>query len=389
MGGSVCEEFQASSPVGEDTYVACPACGYAANVEAVVTPAPAPDDAGSVGGAADGPGALTVLDTPDTPTIETLVAHANAVCAGGRADWTAAGTLKNVVVRVSPPGGVPTYPLVIGVPGDRAVDLKRVAAALYPAGVALFEAADFAAHPDLVRGYIGPQVLGKLGIRYLVDPRVAPGTAWFTGANEPDRHAYHVVCGRDFVPDGTIEAADVRAGDRCPSCASGALEIRRGIEIGHIFQLGRRFADAFALDALGPDGRPVRVTMGSYGIGVSRLVAAIAEQHHDERGLAWPAAAAPYDVHVVPAGTGDQPAAAERLAAALVAAGLRVLLDDRGGVSAGVRFADAELLGAPVTVVVGRRLADGYVELRRRASGERTEVALAEVAALIRPRPGG
>jgi prolyl-tRNA synthetase len=232
-------------------------------------------------------------------------------------------------------------------------------------------------------------VLAKLGIRYLVDPRVVPGTAWLTGANSPGRHATGVVCGRDFTPDGTIEAAEVWAGDPCPACRSGALTIRRGIEVGHIFQLGRRFTDAFRVDVLGPNGKPVRPTMGCYGIGVSRVVAAIAEQHHDERGLAWPAAAAPYDVHVVPAGTGDQPAAAERLAAALVAAGLRVLLDDRGGVSAGVRFADAELLGAPVTVVVGRRLADGYVELRRRASGERTEVALAEVAALIRPRPGG
>jgi prolyl-tRNA synthetase len=382
MSGSVCEEFQADTPVGEDTYVACPACGYAANTEAVVTPAaPARDPATA--------GPLTVHDTPDTPTIETLVGYANAHRIGGRTDWTAADTLKNVVVRVSPGGGAEPYPLVIGVPGDREVDLKRVAVALYPAEVALFEATDFAARPDLTRGYIGPQVLAKLGIRYLVDPRVAPGSAWFTGANEPGRHAHNVVSGRDFVPDGTIEAADVRAGDACPACATGRLDVRRGLEIGHIFQLGRRFADAFTLDALGPDGRPVRVTMGSYGIGVSRVVAAIAEQHHDERGLAWPVAAAPYDVHVLPAGKGDQRAAAERLAASLVAAGRRVLLDDRDGVSAGVKFADAELLGAPVTVVVGRRVTEGVVEVRRRATGERAEVALTGVNALISaPVPG-
>jgi prolyl-tRNA synthetase len=370
MGGGACEEFQADCPVGEDLYVTCPACGYAANTEAVTTPAPPPRDPG-----APDQGPLTVLDTPDTPTIETLVAHANAVNADGRRDWTAADTLKNVVVTVD------GAPLVIGVPGDREVDLKRVEAALFPAEVSLFD--DWAAHPDLARGYLGPQILRKLGIRYLVDPRVATGTAWFTGANEPDRHAFNVVCGRDFIPDGTIEAADVRAGDPCPSCRRGALEVRRGIEVGHIFQLGRRYTDVFALDALGPDSRPVRITMGSYGIGVSRLVAAIAEQHHDEHGLAWPRAAAPVDVQIVPTGAGDQAGAAERLAADLDRAGLRVLLDDRAGVSAGVKFADAELLGAPVTVVVGRRLADGYVEVRDRASGDRRDVRFAEAAALI------
>ena len=381
MGGSASEEFLAAAEAGEDTFVACTNCGYAANTEAVTTPAPEVK-------AADRP-PLTVHDTPDTPTIAALVELANARGLDGRTDWTAADTLKNVVVRVSPGGGAEAYPLVIGVPGDREVDLKRVAVALYPAEVALFEAADFAARPDLTRGYIGPQVLAKLGIRYLVDPRVAPGSTWFTGANEPGRHAHNVVSGRDFVPDGTIEAADVRAGDPCPACATGRLVVRRGVEIGHIFQLGRRFADAVALDALGADGRPVRVTMGSYGIGVSRVVAAIAEQHHDERGLAWPVAAAPYDVHVLPAGKGDQRAAAERLAASLVAAGRRVLLDDRDGVSAGVKFADAELLGAPVTVVVGRRVTEGVVEVRRRATGERAEVALTGVNALISaPVPG-
>ncbi len=318
MGGSASEEFLATSPVGEDTYVSCHACGYAANVEAVTTrppvsgPAGVPSGpAGVASGPADAP-PLTVVDTPNTPTIGTLVAHANAIGAGDRHDWTAADTLKNVVVTVTPPGGAPSL-LVIGVPGDHEVDLRRVEAALYPASVNLFD--DFAAQPDLVRGYIGPQVLRKLGIRYLVDPRVVPGSRWLTGANEPDRHAVNVTCGRDFEPDGTIEAADVRAGDPCPRCP-GTLEIRRGIEVGHIFQLGRRFADAFGLDALGPDGRPVRVTMGSYGIGISRVVATIAEQHHDERGLCWPAPVAPFHVHIVPAGTGGQAEAAADLAPA-------------------------------------------------------------------------
>jgi prolyl-tRNA synthetase len=373
MGGSASQEFLATSPVGEDTYVSCRSCGYSANVEAVTTRPLAGPPAGDAA-------PLTVIDTPDTPTIETLVAHANAVGAGGRGDWTAADTLKNVVVTVTPAGGSPSL-LVIGVPGDREVDLKRVEAALYPATVSLFD--DFASQPDLVRGYIGPQVLGKLGIRYLVDPRVVTGSRWLTGANEPDRHAVNVTCGRDFEPDGTIEAADVRAGDPCPHCPTGELEMRRGIEIGHVFQLGRRFADAFGLDALGPDGRPVRVTMGSYGIGISRVVATIAEQHHDDRGLCWPAAVAPFHVHVVPAGTAGQAEAAADLATDLAGRGVRVLLDDRAGVSAGVKFTDAELLGAPVTVVVGRRFADGYVEVRDRAAGTRSEIALDQVSDLL------
>jgi prolyl-tRNA synthetase len=369
MGGTGSEEFLAEAPTGEDTYVSCPACGYAANTEAVRTPAPAAADV-------DSAGPLTVLDTPDTPTIDSLVARLNTTRTGGRDGWTAADTLKNVVVQVRRPGAEPEV-LVIGVLGDRDVDLKRVEAALYPATVTLFE--DFATRPDLVRGYLGPQILAKLGVRYLVDPRVVTGSAWVTGANEPDRHARNVVCGRDFAPDGLIEAADVRAGDPCPQCG-GPLAMRRGIEVGHVFLLGRRFSDAFGLDALGPDGQPIRITMGSYGIGISRVVATIAEQHHDERGLVWPRSVAPCHVHVVPAGTGDQLTAAAALAADLVARGLRVLLDDRPGLSAGVKFTDAELLGMPAIVVVGRRLADGYVELRDRASGARTEVALAEVA---------
>ncbi|MBX6355442.1 MAG: proline--tRNA ligase [Micromonosporaceae bacterium] len=373
MGGTRSEEFLAASPIGEDSYVACDACDYAANTEAVTTPAPPAGDP-----AAAGP--LQVHDTPDTPTIESLVELANARRLAGRADWTAAATLKNVVVRLTQPDGAEEI-LVIGVPGDREVDMKRLAAAVYPATVSMFE--DFAAHPDLVRGYIGPQVLRKLGVRYLVDPRVVPGTAWLTGANEPGRHATNVVCGRDFTPDGTVEAAEVRAGDPCPACQEGALAIRRGIEIGHVFQLGRRFADAFGLDALGPDGRPVRITMGSYGIGISRVVAAIAEQHHDERGLAWPAGAAPLDVHLVPAGAGPQLAAALDLAGELAGRGLRVLVDDRTNVSAGVKFADAELIGIPRAVVVGRRLAEGYVELRERASGERRDVPVGELVSRL------
>ena len=369
MGGSASEEFLAHTDAGEDTFAACAACGYAANVEAVTTPAPPIVDA-------DRP-PLTVHDTPDTPTIAALVELANARGLDGRTGWTAADTLKNVVVVVSHPGDGDDELLVIGVPGDREVDLRRVNAVLAPATATMFD--DFASRPDLVKGYIGPQ---DIKIRYLVDPRVVPGTAWLTGANEPGRHATNVVAGRDFRPDGTIEAADVQAGDPCPACRAGTLTLRRGIEIGHTFQLGRQYTDVFAVDVLGADGRPVRPTMGSYGIGVSRAVAAIAEQHHDERGLIWPPAVAPADVHVLAAGKDGQTEAALALGAELADAGLRVLVDDRP-LSPGVKFTDAELIGIPRAVVVGRRLADGYAEVRDRSTGDRRDVPLAGVRRVI------
>ncbi|MEV4381514.1 proline--tRNA ligase [Streptosporangium sp. NPDC049644] len=367
MGGSASEEFLAPAATGEDTFVACHDCGYAANAEAVVTPAPA------VEGAGERP-AMRVLDTPDTPTIESLVNHVNEHHGLG---ITAAQTLKNIVVKVTVPGSGKTETLVVGVPGDREVDFKRLEASLAPGEPAIFEAEDFARHPGLVRGYIGPQVLRDLGIRYLVDPRVVDGTAWVTGANEPGKHAADVVAGRDFVADGTIEAAEVRAGDACPVCGSG-LSIDRGIEIGHIFQLGRKYADAAKLDALGPDGKPIRITMGSYGVGVSRAVAVLAEQRHDELGLRWPREIAPADVHIVGTGKDGQIEAAVEIAEELEGRGLRVLVDDRPGVSPGVKFKDAELLGMPTILIVGRGLAQGVVELRDRATGTKEEIPLAE-----------
>ncbi|GAA1584590.1 proline--tRNA ligase [Actinoplanes couchii] len=374
MGGSASEEFLAAAEVGEDTFVGCTVCDHAANTEAVTTPVPAPVLATAP--------PLEVHDTPDTPTIAALVELANNRRLGGRDDWTAADTLKNVVVTVDHPGRDPEL-LAIGVPGDREVDMKRLEAALSPATATLFD--DFAASPDLVKGYIGPQ---GIKIRYLADPRVAPGTSWLTGANEPGRHATNVVAGRDFTPDGTIEAAEVRAGDPCAACGEGTLTMRRGIEIGHIFQLGRRYTDAFKVDVLGSDGKPVRPTMGSYGIGVSRAVAAVAEQHHDDRGLVWPAAIAPVDVHIVAAGKDGQVEAALELGATLSRSGLRVLVDDRPNVSAGVKFTDAELIGIPKAVVVGRRLGEGLVEIRDRKTQERTEVPMVDVAGVIRADAG-
>ncbi len=369
MGGSASEEFLAAADVGEDTFVGCTACDYAANTEAVVTPVPEVEER-------EHP-PLTVHDTPGTPTIASLVELANERALDGRTAWTAADTLKNVVVTVHHPGREDTL-LVIGVPGDREVDLKRLDAALSPATVTMFD--DFATRSELVKGYIGPQ---GLALRYLADPRVAPGTAWLTGANEPGRHATSVVAGRDFAVDGSIEAAEVRAGDPCPACGTGELTIRRGIEIGHIFQLGRRYTDVFGVDVLGADGKPVRPTMGCYGIGVSRAVAAIAEQHHDARGLLWPDEVAPADVQVIAAGKDGQIEAARTLAEELVARGLRVLMDDRPQLSAGVKFTDAELIGIRRVVVVGRRLAEGYAEVRDRRTGERHDVPVTDVVRVM------
>lgn len=364
MGGSASEEFLAESPIGEDTFVRCLESGYAANVEAVITARP---EARPFEGLPE----AVVYDTGDTPTIASLVAWANE--AGLGRTVTAADTLKNVLVKVRQPGGDWEL-LAIGIPGDREVDDKRLGAALEPAEYALLDDTDFAKYPFLVKGYIGPKALRDNGVRYLVDPRVVAGTSWITGADEPGRHVVGLVAGRDFTDDGTIEAAEVREGDPSPDGA-GPLVMARGIEIGHIFQLGRKYTDAFAVDVLGEDGKPVRLTMGSYGVGVSRLVAVVAEQQHDELGLRWPPSIAPFDVHLVIAN--KDPEAREgaiALAADLDRLGLEVLLDDRQA-SPGVKFKDAELLGMPWIVVVGRGWADGVVELRDRFGGQTRELA--------------
>src|SRR3954454_3403944 len=364
MGGSASEEFLAIAPTGEDSFVSCTSCDYAANVEAVEIQAPAKQDPAAQP-------ALEVLDTPDTPTIETLV---DLLQSKGY-DVDAAKTLKNVVVKLRNPDAT-TETLVVGLPGDREVDLKRLEANVTPAEVLPFEEKDFAATPGLVRGYIGPQVLAGLKIRYLVDPLVVRGSGWVTGANESGKHAVNVVMGRDFEPAGTIPAAEVRAGDRCPRCGS-ELAIDRGIEIGHIFQLGRKYAEALELKVLDQNGKQVVVTMGSYGVGVTRAVAALAESNHDDKGLTWPRAVAPADVHVVAVGRGGEIfAAAEKLARELEAAGLDVIYDDRPKVSPGVKFGDAELVGVPTILAVGRGLVDGVVEIKDRRSGNAENVAV-------------
>jgi prolyl-tRNA synthetase len=372
MGGSASEEFLAPAPSGEDTFVQCTNCDYAANTEAVEIAAPDPADP------ADHP-PQEVLDTPDTPTIDTLVARMNEL---GH-PTTAADTLKNVVLRTKAPGEDEWQLLVVGVPGDREVDLKRVAGQLEPVVVEQATPEDLAKQPALVKGYIGPQQLAEWKIRFLVDPLVVEGTEWVTGANEPGKHAAHVVRGRDFVPDGELGAVEIRDGDRCARCGA-PLEIARGIEMGHVFQLGTKYAETFGLTALDQNGKPVTVTMGSYGVGVTRAVAAIAEQTYDGKGLCWPRGVGPADVHLVATGKDDSVfATGHQLATDLEAAGLRVMYDDRRSVSPGVKFKDAELIGVPTIVVVGRGLADGTVEVKDRRTDTRRDVALADAVAEI------
>ncbi len=359
MGGSASEEFLAPAAAGEDTFVDCPSCDYAANTEAVTVKVAPADGSGH--------GPVEELDTPDTPTIESLAEFL---------DVPASATLKNLLVKVD--GEI----VAVGVPGDREVDLGKLGEHLAPATVELVTAEDFVDRPDLVRGYVGPQGLAGKAFRYLADPRVAPGTAWVTGANKEGKHARNVVVGRDFEVDEYLDVVVVEPGDPCPKCGAG-LRIDRAIEIGHIFQLGRKYADAFELDVLGQNGKPARVTMGSYGIGVSRAVAALAEQTHDDKGLCWPREVAPADVHVVAAGKAKQTELALEVGEQLGAAGLRVLVDDRAGVSPGVKFTDAELLGVPTIVVAGRRAGEGVVEVKDRRTGEREELTVEEAVARL------
>ncbi len=375
MGGSKSEEFLARAAVGEDTYVRCTNCDYAANVEAVQVRPPSPI-------AYDDAPAAHAEQTPDTPTIDTLVDHLNEKFPRDDRPWGAADTLKNVLVNLKHPDGT-REPIAIGVPGDREVDQKRLEGQMEPIEVEPFDEAEFKKYPALAKGYIGPGVLGEkneTGIRFLVDPRIVEGTRWVTGADVDGSHVIDLVAGRDFTPDGTIEAAEVRDGDACPNCEEGTLEAARGIEMGHIFQLGRIYADALDLQVLDENGKLVTVTMGSYGIGPSRAVAAIAEGTLDELGLSWPREVAPADVHIVATGKDEAVfAAAERVAHELDSQGIAVLYDDRPKVSPGVKFKDAELIGVPTIVVVGKGLVDGTIEVKDRASGERENVPADQV----------
>ncbi|HEX4442193.1 MAG TPA: proline--tRNA ligase [Galbitalea sp.] len=390
MGGSRSEEFLHPTAIGEDTFVRT-AGGYAANVEAFHTDAPPARSYEKLTPA-------EVLPTPDSATIATLVDAANEQHPrpDGR-PWSAADTLKCIVLALIHLDGTREI-VVVGIPGDREVDMKRAEVAFAPAEVDTATEADFlrleadSKTPSLIKGYIGPwtptgPMLGEdsaTGIRFLTDPRVSDGSGWITGANEHEHHVFGLVAGRDFGTDGTVEIADVRAGDPAPD-GSGPVEIARGMEIGHVFQLGRKYADALGLKVLDENGKLVTVTMGSYGLGVTRVMAVIAESNNDDKGLIWPANVAPFDVHLIAAGREDAVyGVAEAVYADLTSAGFDVLYDDRPKVSPGVKFGDAELIGVPVIVIVGRDAAEGRLELWDRRTGDRTPVPVADLVAALR-----
>ncbi|MFD2758541.1 proline--tRNA ligase [Gulosibacter faecalis] len=381
MGGSKSEEFLHPTEVGEDTFVRTADGSYAANVEAyTATPAPARD--------ASSDPAVEVFATPNAGTIA-------AICE--QEGITGDQTLKNLVVALVDHEGNREL-AIVGLQGDRDVDMKRLEVAFSPREVEAATEADMAGHPELIRGYIGPwkngaQFLGEestTGIPYYLDTRIGDGSTWVTGANEFEQHVRHLVYGRDFTADGRVEAAEVRDGDPAPNGA-GPITAERGTEIGHVFQLGRKYAEAIGAKVLDPNGKQVVVTMGSYGIGVTRNLALIAEQNHDDRGLIWPESIAPFDVHVIATGKGEVPLqVAERLALDAEAHGLEVLFDDRPKESPGVKFGDAELIGVPWILIAGKTAADGIVELWNRRTNEREQVSLDDaVATLVARRAVG
>ena len=376
MGGSASEEFLAVSPAGEDTFVRATDGDYAANVEAVVTPVPAETPI-------EGQPEVTEYTTPDAETIDTLVDWANGegIQIDGRA-VTGADTLKCMVIKTAAPAASEEEKewelAAVLIPGDRALDEKRLEASLEPVEFELASDADFKKYPFLVKGYVGPRALNANGVKVYADPRVVNGSSWITGADAKNRHVVGCVAGRDFTVDEFIEAAEIKEGDPAPE-GQGTLTLERGIELGHIFQLGRKYTKAFDVQILDENGKRAVPTMGSYGIGVSRMMAVLAEQRSDEKGLNWPIDVAPYQVHVVVANK-DQAAleAGDKLVADLDASGIEVLFDDRPKVSPGVKFKDAELLGMPFIAILGRSFKDGIIELRIRG-GETLEVPAAEI----------
>jgi prolyl-tRNA synthetase len=368
IGGDVSREFMAVANVGEDDFVWCPACDYAANVEAAKRKVDDSLATSAAPSASDAP--MTEIATPGLAGIDGVAEFLGV----------AANTLlKSIAFDIDGKLGLAL------VPGDREVNLFALEAALRPAAVRLYTDEDFAAHKSLPRGYIGPHHPDVSIV--VADPSVRAAQGWITGANRVDHHVRDARLGRDFEVNQWVELVNVKPGDPCPRCGQ-PLAIDRGIEVGHVFQLGAKYSKVFDATYTDDEGNSHPMQMGCYGIGISRVLAAVVEQYHDEHGLTWPAALAPYDVHIVVLpGRGDGGTAvvdaANDLVAQLEARGLAVLIDDRDA-SAGIKFADADLVGVPVQLTVGAKgLGRGVVERKLRAPGERDELELANVVAAL------
>src|SRR5262249_20084004 len=365
MGGDVNHEFMAVAAVGEDAFVWCKNCDYAANTMVATR--------GAIAAAEPDRSDVAAMEKVHTPNLPGIAGVAEEL--GIAHDEM----LKAIAFDVDGELGLAL------VPGDREVNPYALGKAVAPRSARVFDDEDFERHPELAKGYIGPHLPGAALI--VADRSVRARAEWVTGANEPDYHVRRAVLDRDFHVDVWADIAQVVTGDPCPRCGA-PLSVDRGIEVGQVFQLGTKYTEALDCKYTDEAGEQHPMVMGCYGIGITRIVAAIAEEHHDDLGLAWPAVVAAYDVHLVSLpGKGDQAAevvvAADRVYEELTEAGVDVLYDDRN-TSPGIKFADADLLGMPTRLTIGARgLARGVVERRDRVTGEEEEIAVADVAAVV------
>jgi len=360
MGGKDSHEFMVPAETGEDAIAVCPGCGYAANVERAAV--------GGTGFSGSRTGEeLREVDTPGLRTVGELSGFFSA---------PPARFIKTLIYLAA---GVPAAVLIRG---DREINESKLANLLGGVEVALADEATIRKVTGAPLGFAGP--VGLTGVKILADYSVAAIADGITGGNREDLHLVHVNLDRDCPPLEYADLAVAAEGDPCAACGE-AMAIRRGIEVGHVFKLGTRYSQALGAVFKDEEGKERPAIMGCYGIGVSRTVAAIIEQYHDERGIIWPAPAAPYQVLLLTLAP-EQPAAAraaEDLLARLEETGRDALLDDRP-VSAGVKFNDADLIGFPVRITIGRKfLQTGLVEVKARSSAEVHTVPPAEVADLV------
>jgi prolyl-tRNA synthetase len=352
IGGDVNHEFMAVADVGEDLFVRCRNGDYLADTEAA-TPRAADD-------ASEPAEPLIEVDTPGAATID-LVSEQLGV--------PPERTLKNILFDID------GRTVAVLVPGDREVSEKKLARLHFPAVLRRFEDDDFAGK-GYAKGYVGPQALGD-EVTVFADPSVRAGANWVTGANRPDAHVTGATLDRDFHVDRWEDLVEIREGDRCP-VDGGELEIGRSIVVGHIYQLGTQYSEPLQATFQDEDGTMKPMVMGSYGVGISRVMAAVVEQYHDEVGICWPKALAPFEVVVILANADEDAVRqeAERIYADLRDRGVEVVLDDREE-RAGVKFADADLIGYPVQVVVGKKgFERGEVEFKLRAGAVRSTVPI-------------
>ncbi len=365
IGGGINHEYLAITRAGEDTFLYCETCDYAADLEAATPGWPAAGDL-----AATEAEALTEIHTPDAATIQAV------------AEFTGRPASEMLKTMLFDAGG---QTVAVLLPGDHEVNEEKVARLFFPTLVRAFEEKDFAER-GFAKGYVGPQAMPDDAV-VLADQSVRLGANWVTGANRPDHHVTGANEGRDFRVDRWEDVVQAVEGDPCP-VDGGSLRAGRGIVVGHIYQLGTKYSEPLKATFLDEDGTEQPYVMGCYGIGISRILPAVAEQYHDDVGLKLPPALAPYESIVI-ATNMDQPPVvetAERIYEALAEAGVEVVFDDRA-VTAGVKFADAELIGYPVQVVVGKRGVEaGAVDVKVRATDARDQVPLDQVVAAVRER---